>query len=134
MYDYYAKFCRCQSVKYLQYDELVNDMFTGRPFNMHTFGVCPVNNIASLLARHLATRLQPDSSLVSRFSQMSTELIKDLSTKVKYYDLTSPYSVAEHCTHYTGAKLNGLITGLANAWACKKLVKKMGCFTKTGEW
>lgn len=110
------------------------DFVDGSEPHVHTFSRCPINDLASLLARHLYTKLYPRLDLVSQYEKLMKPLVSELSEKVVEYDAEHDYDFFTHTEHYAGGKRADILNGYYDLLSGKAMDCKLNCFTKTGEW
>lgn len=91
MYNYYSQFCTCSQTKVVRYTPERKDVIDGTEPHVHTFSRCPINDLASLLARHLFTKLYPRLDLVSQYEKLMTPMVSELADKIMDYDAEHDY-------------------------------------------
>lgn len=75
----------------------------GDAFEVYSYGVCPVNQMASLLGRHLYTTVTPAIAMLDEFTAFANPLVKDLGDQVYDWTKSTNYDWNMHLAHYPEA-------------------------------
>lgn len=65
MYEYYESFCNCDKRNFTKLMKTPENAYDERTPKINTFGKCPLNELASLIGRHLASRVVPKPNMMT---------------------------------------------------------------------
>lgn len=60
--------------------------YTNEQVVTHTYGICPVNNLASLISRHLFTNQAPSKLHLDQHRSLMKPIMEELAEEVIKYD------------------------------------------------
>lgn len=99
LYDKLAACCTCSKRKFgklLPHKKLPD----GQKMCVYNYGVCPVNQLASLLGRHLYTTVAPQTAMLEEFTAFAKPLVTLLGDQMYDWTKTMNYDWHMHLSHY----------------------------------
>lgn len=103
--DYFDLLASCCTCKKRHFAKIMPKKQTtdGDAFEVYSYGVCPVNQMASLLGRHLYTTVTPAIAMLDEFTAFANPLVKDLGNQVYDWTKSTNYDWNMHLAHYPEA-------------------------------